>query len=330
MKVVQVRQPGGPQALLLTDLPIPQPGPREVLIRAHAIGVSGADALIRKGIYKWMPPLPAIPGNDMAGVVEARGAEVSELALGQRVLVSARELAERGGCYAEYRCVLADAPFPIPDTITFDEAVCLSNFQLAHAMLLGCNNGIAVQSILVPGAAGGVASALIQLARHHGIRVIGTTSTPEKRDYALANGAHEVIAPDPASLPERVRALTQGQGVDLAFDHVGGALLIACIRALAPLGTAVSYNIIGGPPEGDVFAELRALLGKSLAVRTFSIHTFDAQRDQRRALMARAIALMAAGQVRAPRTTVYPLAEVRHVHEQLDSGQALGKLVLQP
>ncbi len=95
MKVVQVHVPGGPQALELTDLLIPQPGPLEVLVKAQAIGVGGPDALIRKGIYKWMPPLPAVPGNDMAGVAEVLGSAVTNLTVGQRVLVSSRELLAR-------------------------------------------------------------------------------------------------------------------------------------------------------------------------------------------------------------------------------------------
>jgi NADPH2:quinone reductase len=328
MKVVQVHVPGGPEALTLVDMPIPVPGDNEVLVRAHTLGTGGPDVLIREGTYKWMPPLPATPGNELSGVVEAVGSRVTQLQIGQRVLVSSRELAARGGCYAQYVCVPEDAPFVLPDAISFDDAVSLGNFQLAQAMLLGCNGGLRVQSILVPGAAGGVATALVQLARHHGMQVIGTASSAEKRDFALANGASAVVDSDVALLPARVKELTGGRGVDLAFDHVGGALFIACIHSLAPLGTAISYNIVGGPPSSDVFMELRGLLGRSLAVRTFSIHTFDQHRGQRRDLMQHAIDMMAAGDVKAPRTTVLPLDEVRKAHELLDSGKILGKLVL--
>lgn len=330
MRVVQVHVPGGPQALTLADLPLPVPGANEVRVKAQAIGVGGPDVLIRKGTYKWMPALPATPGNELAGVVDAIGSKVTQLQVGQRVLVSSRELAERGGCYAQFICVPEDAPFVLPDSISCDDAVSLGNFQLAHAMLLGSNGGLPVKSILVPGAAGGVATALVQLARHHGMQAIGTASSAEKRAYALANGASAVVEPDPAALPARVMELTGGRGVDLAFDHIGGSLFIACIRSLAPLGTAISYNIVSGPPASDVFMELRALLGKSLAVRTFSIHTFDQHRAERRALMQRAIDLMAAGDVHAPQTTVVPLDEVRQAHELLDSGKTLGKLVLRP
>jgi NADPH2:quinone reductase len=245
------------------------------------------------------------------------------------VFVSARELPQRGGCYAEAICVPENAPFVLPDSISFDDAVSLGNFQLALA-LMASNGNAPTETILVPGAAGGVASALTQVARSRGIRVIGTTSTDEKRAFAIANGTHDVIDGDAASLVERVMQLTNGRGVDLAFDHVGGALFMACLRSLAPSGMAVSYNIVGGPPEGDVFAELRKLLGRSLAIRTFSIHAIDADPKLRRGLMQSAIDLMGAGKVRAPSATHYALADARRAHEVLDSGGTLGKIILRP
>jgi NADPH2:quinone reductase len=330
MRAVLVRTPGGPEALELVDLPIPACGPGQVLVRAEAIGAGGPDVLIRKGIYKWMPPLPAIPGNEMAGTVAMVGDGVTGLRVGQRVLVSARELAQRGGCYAQYIAVPADAPFVLPDAIGFHEAVSLGNVQLAQAMLLGCNGGLPVRSILVPGAAGGVATALTQLAAHHGMTVIGTASTPAKRAHALAHGVTTLVDGDAAGLAERVMAATGGRGVDLAFDHVGGDLLIACIQCLAPLGTAISYNIASGPPSSDVFLALRGLLSKSLAVRTFSIHTFDQDREQRRALMESAIRLMESGAVKAPPVEVLTIDAVRDAHARLDAGATLGKLVLAP
>ncbi|MFM9927266.1 zinc-dependent alcohol dehydrogenase family protein [Variovorax sp. H27-G14] len=330
MRAVLVRTPGGPEALEQVELPVPACGPGQVLVRAGAIGAGGPDVLIRNGTYKWMPPLPVIPGNEMAGTVAEVGEGVTALRVGQRVLVSSRELPERGGCYAQYIAVPAQAPFVLPDSISFEEAVSLGNIQLAQAMLLGSNGGLPVRSVLLLGAAGGVATAMAQLAAHLGMTVIGTASTPAKRAHALAHGVTTLVDGQAAGLESRVLAATGGRGVDLAFDHVGGDLLIACIRSLAPLGTAISYNIAGGPPSSDVFLELRALLSKSLAVRTFSIHTFDQDREQRRGLMEKAIELMRSGAVKAPPTRVFPLSEVRSVHEMLDGGQSLGKLVLAP
>ncbi len=329
MKAVRLQAPGGPEVLEWVDLPMPRPGPGEVRVRAHAIGAGGPDVLIRNGTYKWMPPMPAIPGNELAGVVDAVGEGVTSLAPGQRVLVSARELPQRGGCYAEAVCVPQEAPFVLPDALAFDDAVSLGNFQLAIA-LLDSAGGLPARAILLPGAAGGVATAVAQVARARGLRVIGTASTPAKRDFALAHGVDELVDGEPAGLPGRVMAATGGRGVDLAFDHIGGALFIACLRSLAPGGMAVSYNILAGPPDGDVFDEMRRLLARSLAIRTFSIHAIDADRPHRRALMEQAVALMAEGRVRAPAATVMPLADARRAHELLDSGSSLGKLVLHP
>jgi NADPH2:quinone reductase len=183
---------------------------------------------------------------------------------------------------------------------------------------------------LLPGAAGGVACALTQVARSRGIRVIGTASTPEKARYALANGVSDIVTRDAALLPAEVMALTEGRGVDLAFDHLGGDSLIACIRSLAPLGMAVSYNVVNGPPSADVFQELRSLLGRSLALRVFSMHSFDQIADVRRALMESAISQMASGAVTAAPAQLLSFAEIQKAHAWLDAGTSMGKIVIQP
>lgn len=329
MKAVVVRTPGGPHALELTELPLPTPGPGEVRVRARAIGVGRPDVLMREGTYKWMPPLPAIPGNEVAGVVEALSPGVRGVDIGDRVLLSARELPQRGGGYAECACAPAEALYPLPDDIGFDAAVSLPNFQLAQALLFGCGSAVPLRSVLITAAAGGVASAMVQTARARGLQVIATASTHDKRSFVLGQGASAALDPRTPDLADQVKALTAGRGVDLALDPSGGALFIACLHALAPLGMAVSYNVLGGPPP-DVFAVMRQLLGRSLAVRTFSMHTFDADPARRRALMQDAIDLMARGAVMAPPATVLSLSDARHAHERLDDSGFTGKLVLHP
>lgn len=330
MQAIVVRSPGGLGALEHVDLPVPDPGPGQARVKAMAIGVGRPDVLMRTGRYKWMPPLPAIPGNEMAGVVDALGPGASAVSVGDRVLLSSRELPQRGGAYAEYACAPADALYALPDTVSYDDAVSLPNFQLAQALLFGCGSAAPAASVLLTGAAGGVASAMVQLARAHGLQVMATASTAAKRDFVRDNGAHAVLDPADPDLAGQVKALTDGRGVDLAVDPIGGQLFIACLHALAPLGLAVSYNVSGGMPSTDVFAELRALLGRSLAVRVFSMHTFDADITQRRALMQAAIDAMAAGTVRAPRATVLQLSEARQAHALLDVADTVGKIVLHP
>ncbi len=329
MKAVVIRTPGGPQRLELADLPLPEPGCGQARIRAQAIGVGRPDVLMREGTYKWMPPLPAVLGNEVAGVVDAIGPDAHGLALGDRVLLSARELPQCGGGYAEFAVAPAEVLYPLPDEIGFDAAVSLPNLQLAQALLFGCGSARPVQSVLITAAAGGVASAMVQTARARGIDVIATASTAAKRAYALSQGATAALDPQAPDLADQVKALTGGRGVDLALDPAGGALFIACLHALAPLGMAVSYNILAGMPP-EVFAVLRQLLGRSLAVRTFSMHSFDADTATRRGLMHDAIKLMASGAVQAPPATVLPLAEARNAHALLDDNGFTGKLVLHP
>jgi NADPH2:quinone reductase len=200
-----------------------------------------------------------------------------------------------------------------------------SNWALA---VLRCALHPQAKVILVPGAAGGVASALTQITVARGIQAIGTASTEDKVHLALANGVAHLVSREPAGMREQVMDLTGGRGVDIAFDHLGAASLIACIRRLAPLGTAVSYNIIQGAPASDVFMELRALLGRSLAVRVFSMHTFDEDHGMRRGLMREAMDLMASGRIRPAPARRFQFSEVPQAHTLLDQGESFGKFVI--
>ena len=331
MKTIQVQVPGGPENLIEVDLPDPLPGPGQVRVKACAIGVGRPDVLIRKGTYKWMPPLPAIPGAEMAGAIDAVGEGVQQWQKGDRVLVSARELVQRGGCYAQAIVVPQEAPYRLPATLAFEDAVSLPNLQLALALMRVAGE---VQGpnphVLITGASGGVAGMLCQVARLKGLSTIGTSRTAEKSGFALEQGFDHVVCTSQENLPERVQHVTQGQGLALVFDHLGGQSLIDGLHSLAPLGTLVSYNIVQGSPTQDVFQVLRDLLGKSLAVRCFSMHTFDEDIALRRGLMNEAIELMANAQVKAPACQIFKLSEVRKTHELLDRGMVSGKLVMHP
>ncbi|MSQ57589.1 MAG: hypothetical protein EXR35_08800 [Limnohabitans sp.] len=137
MKSIIFRQPGGPEVLEWIDQPEPVAALGQVVIRAHAMAVNMPNILIRKGLYKWSPPLPANPGNELAGVIESVGAGVSEYSIGQRVLLSARELPVRGGCYTEKIAVPATSIHALPDNVDFEQAVVIPTYLVAHAMLNG-------------------------------------------------------------------------------------------------------------------------------------------------------------------------------------------------
>jgi NADPH2:quinone reductase len=331
MKVIQMRKAGGPEVLEVAEQPLPEPRAGEARVRARAIGISAADVLVRKGVYNWMPPLPAIPGNEMAGVVDALGPGATGVRVGEPVLVSSRELPFRGGCYAEAICVPAAALFRLPDAIAPNDAVSLPNYQLADALLY--ESGVRKpRSILAYGASGGVGSALLQLAQSDGIRAIGIVSSGEKRAYAERAGIEPILIRGKDDLLERVKALTGGRGVDVVYALAGpSAAFVGNLDLLAPLGTVLSFGPLGGlMPDADLYGELRKRVGSSLGVRVYSIHTLDHDRDLRRALMERAIELMGDGHVRPPPPTVLPLSEAARAHELMEAGRTLGKIVLAP
>ena len=332
MHIVRIHQPGGPEALQLEEVAAPLAKSGEVRIKAMAIGVGRPDVLMRQGIYKWMPPLPATPGAELSGIIDAVGEGVSQARVGERVLLSSRDLPQRGGCYVQSIAVPQSKPYLLPDSISCQDAVSLPNLQLALALLQSANLSPAAEkrAILITGAAGGVAGMLSQLARVHGFQTIGTARSALKRDFALANGFDVVLDANPETLCEDVLNATSGLGVNLAYDHLGGAYLPACMRSLSPLGTAISFNVITGQPSVDVFSVMRELLSKSLGIRCFSMHTFDENENNRRQLMQQAIEHMATGKIRAPRPTVMSLSEVVQAHIILDKGETLGKIVLNP
>ena len=331
MQVIQMQKPGGPEVLQIADVPLPEPAAGEARVRAQAIGISSADMLVRKGIYAWMPPLPAIPGNEMAGVVEALGPGAGGVRIGQRVLVSSRELKFRGGGYAQAICVPAEALFPLPDTISSNDAVSLPNYQLAGALLY--ESGIRKpRGVVAYGASGGVGLAILQLAQCDGLEAIGIVSTDEKRQFVRRSGIEQVLMRGKDDLLARVMSLTGNRGVDAVFAMGGPAAdFIRNLDLLAPLGTVVSFAILGGYiPDADLYGELRKRAGKSLGVRVYSIHTLDHDRALRRRLMERAIELMADEKLRPPAPTVMSLAQAAKAHEMMEAGRTLGKVVLVP
>ena len=330
MKAVLVHRPGGPEALQYQDVPQPVLGETDVLIRAETFGVGQPDKLIRSGVYKWMPPLPANPGNDVAGRISALGPGVEGFAIGQKVLLSARDLAQRGGCYADYVVAPADAVHALPDNVDLQAAVCLSNYQVAYALLHECRHPRAPASVLVIGAAGGVGTALVQLAKLAGMTVIGTVSTEEKAAFAKANGADHVIFYRSEDVVARTRELTGGEGVGLVLDHVCGPEFTGYLGALGKWGTLLSYNAFAGLPEENLMAAMRNHLDICPAVRCFSFHIYDHDRDGRRALMRSVIEALSRNAIKPAISAVLKLDEVRKAHTLLEQGSALGKIIMIP
>jgi hypothetical protein len=218
MKAILLTRTGDPSVLDYVEVPTPRPCDDEVLVKADTIGVSRPEILVRKGTYQWMPKLPAIPGIEMSGIVVERGRNVTELAVGQKVLVSARELPERAGCYAEYLAVPARAPFRLPDDVDLEAAACLSNYQVAYHIIHTAGRVVPGGTAVIDSAAGGTGSALVQLARIAGMRVIAIAGGPEKAEALRKFGADDVIDHVNENPAARVAAITAGAGADLVLD----------------------------------------------------------------------------------------------------------------
>ena len=325
MQAIQISATGGPEVLRPVELPMPAAGDGQVLVRAHAIGVGKPDFLFRTGVYRWMPKLPAVPGSEMTGHVAALGAGVSGLQVGQPVLA----VNYTGGCYAEYAAVPAGAVTALPDTVDLDDAVSMPNYQTAWALLYEAAHGKA-RSLYINGAAGGIGSAVIQLCKHAGIAAIAGASTAEKCAFARQQGAAHTVDYSRERVAERVLELTSGHGVDLVLDHIVGRDFTDNLKMLAPLGQIVSFNVLGGLPEKDLFREMRAHLPKSPSVRCFTMHSYDHDPAAKQRIVAAVLAVFAAGAVKPPVYRKLPLAEARRAHEMLDAREVLGKLILKP
>lgn len=330
MKAIRIERNGGPEVLEYVDVPMLKPGAGEVLVKARAIGVCWPEVLVRRGTYAWMPPLPVTPGIEMSGVVAETGPGVSALAVGQRVYVSARELPQRAGCYAEYIAVSETVPYLLPDGVDFEAAAALANYQVAYHLLHSATRGFEYESVLVQTAAGGVGSAAVQLARAAGKRVIALAGTDPKCTFALEQGAEAAINYRAGDVKSRVAEATGGAGVDLILDAVAGPRFPELFDHLAPLGLIVLYGALDGPAPADLMAAMRRRPGSSPALRLFSIHAFDHDRIARRRVTSALLELLSKGAIKPAIHARLPLAEAGRAQALLESGKVLGKLLLKP
>lgn len=330
MKAILLERPGPPEALRYVDVPMPDPAPGQVLVRAHSIGVSMPEILVRRGEYPWMPPLPAIPGIEMSGVVDKLGEGVTSLKVGQAVFVTARELPVRGGCYAEYIAADADALYPLPEGIDLEAAAALSNYQVAWHLLNTAPNGMPYESFLATAAAGGVGSALIQLGKLANKQVIGMIDSDERADFIIQLGADGAVNYKTENTTERVRELTSGRGVNIIFDSFGGKGFPDHFERLAPFGLVVSYGFLDGHPCGDVIGAMRKRMSDCLSMRYFSIHAFDHNREKRREVMKETLRLLAKEQIDPPIFARLPLADVGKAQALIEGGKVNGKIILKP
>ncbi len=237
MRAVHIATLDGPAAVELVDIPQPEPGSDQVLIRVRAAGVSFPELLQTRGLYQLQPPLPFVPGSEVAGEVVS-APEGSGLAPGDRVAA----LVLLGG-FAEHALAPADAVFPLPDSLSFEKGAAIPlNYMTAHFGLVARGGITEGESVLVHGAAGGVGTASIQVAKAFGAgKVVAVTSTPEKGEVATAAGADEVVLAD--GFKDVVKA---AGGVDIVVDPVGGDRFTDSLRCLKEDGRLLVIGFTAG------------------------------------------------------------------------------------
>ncbi|HUH77434.1 MAG TPA: NAD(P)H-quinone oxidoreductase [Devosia sp.] len=279
MTAMTITRPGGPEVLQLQSAPVPACGADDVLIQIAAAGVNGPDLAQRAGHYDPPPGASPLLGLEVAGVVVARGAAVTDWAPGDRVMALVN-----GGGYAEYVAVPAGQVLPMPTGWSFAEAAALPEtwFTITQSLVMraGLTSGMVV---LVHGASGGIGGAAIQIATALGARAIGIVSTPEKAEYVSRLGAFATIDRTSEDIVERVLTLTDGHGADRIIDVVGGPMAETNIAAAALGGHIIQVSTLGG---SSATLSLRALMGKQL---TLSGSTLRPQSAATKAAIARRI-----------------------------------------
>ncbi len=321
-KAIRIHANGGPEVMQWEDVPTPEPGPGEALVRHAAVGLNYIDVYFRTGLYK--APLPSTIGMEGAGTVLAVGAGVTEVAAGDRVAYAGGPI----GAYATERVIAADRLVKVPDGIDFNTAAAMMLQGMTAQYLLRRTHTVKPgETILVHAAAGGVGLILCQWAKHIGATVIGVVSTQAKADLARANGADHVVIGH-ANLPAEVKRITGGAMVPVSYDSVGKDTFMASIDSLAPLGLMVSYGNASGPvPPVD----LGLLSAKgSLFLTRPTLATYTSKRSDLVAVTNDLFDVVAKGVVKIQVNQTFALKDAAAAHIALEARKTTGSTVLIP
>lgn len=335
MFAVRLHEYGGPEVLSYEEIPAPAPGPGQVLIEIGSAAVNFADLMRRRNDpYPFPTPLPFVPGGEVAGTVSALGEGTDGPPHGTPVFALLGEDGSSG--YAQYGVADARQVIPIPpgigeeDASTLIVAGCTAMLTLRQAA--GLQPG---EAVLIHGAAGGVGSFAIQLAKVLGAgRVIAAASTPQRREHALALGADAAVDPGTAGWTAEVRELTGGRGPDVALEMTGGDVFAQTLSCLAPFGRMVVSGLAGGRPPAFDAATLEPFFydpapNQSLVAFNLGLW-FGLRGHVAQAALGELMGHVASGAVKVPVGTILPLADAVEAHRMLEERRVTGKIVLKP
>lgn len=323
MKAIQIRETGGPEVLQFVELPIPEPGPGQVLIRIEAIGVNFVEIYFRKGVYK--ATLPLTPGTEAAGTVEELGPGVTGFSAGDAV-ASVSVL----GSYAEYALVSAAQLVKVPEGVTLEQAAAaMLQGMTAHYLAYSTFPLKSGDTALVHAGAGGVGLLLTQIAaKIIGARVITTVSTPEKAELSRDAGASDVILYTKQDFTAEVKRLTDGKGVDVVYDSVGKTTFDGSLNCLRPRGMLALFGGASGPVPP--FDPIQLSTKGSLFLTRPSLWHYIATRSDLEWRAGDVLGWVAGDKLKLRMEHLYGLADVARAQIDMEARKTTGKILLEP
>jgi NADPH:quinone reductase len=320
MRAIRVSEYGGPSVMKLEEVPTPQPGPNQVLVRNHAVGVNPVDTYLRANIDNRGPKLPYTPGADAAGVVEAVGVGVTGVKPGDRVYLGGT----LSGAYAEMSVCEPSHVHPLPGNVSFAQGAAMNvPYATAYHALFHRGHGQAGETVLVHGASGGVGIGAVQLARAAGLTVVGTAGTERGRKLVLTEGAHHVLDHTAPGYLEELTALTGGRGPDLIIEMLANANLQKDLEVIGLRGRIV---VIGN--RGAVEINARLAMNKDAAILGMAL--YHATPAQLHGIHAALVEGLRNGVLRPVIGQELPLAHAPRAHEVVMEPGHYGKVVLIP
>ena len=323
-KAIRIYETGGPDVMRWEDVDPGNPEPGEALVRHEAVGLNFIDVYHRTGLYP-LPALPATPGMEGSGIVEAIGEGVTEVAIGDRVAYAGIP----PGAYAEVRRIPAHRLVQLPEKISFQQgAAMMLQGMTARYLLRGCYDVKKGDTILIHAAAGGVGSIVCQWAKHLGATVIGTVGSPAKAELARAHGCDHPILYNDEDFTAKTKEITGGNGVDVVYDSVGQATFMQSLDCLRPMGMMVSFGQASGSVPPLDLGELAAR--GSLFLTRPSLMAYTAAREDLLNHAGDLFEVVQSGAVKIEVNQTYPLAEAARAHRDLEARKTTGSTILIP
>ena len=322
MKAWRVSQWCEPEEMKLEDIPVPEPGPGEVLIKNRAAALNFYDILLIQGKYQVKPPLPFTPGSEVAGEISALGPDVAGFSVGDRVQAMAL-----GGGFSEYSLAQAGKTFRVPDRMSFTEAAAMiviyqtSYFALKNRTLVEPG-----EWLLVHAGAGGVGLSAVQIGKAAGARVIATAGSAEKLDVCLSQGAEHALNYGDESWVEQVKTITGGRGADIIYDPVGGDVFDLSTKCIASEGRLLVIGFAGGRIPS--IAANRILLKNISVIGVYWGGYLERHPQFMREAQAELFAMYEAGQIKPVVSEAYPLSDAVAALRALAGRKTYGKVVL--